>query len=814
MKNLGFLKKNWMNLLVIIRIMINRKIHYRQIRFLVSLIVVLVSVSFPVFPGIVFSDLDLAGPASPGADNLLLFRAGAGNASGSAAVSAQDAVFLSRLPAAGTAQGNRFALRQLTAFPEKIELLENGQTLQIRNAFGAVRVPVSGGLPAPIPGFPSFAGGNPAALSGRAEEMALSADGRWLLYMEPVSPALGNLVMLDVQTSEKIQVASGLDRPEKVFPASWNPDSRFFIYERGGKLYYYTAGPSVTPVDEKTRLIGEGTISSIFWGRGGDFFYLRDATLFLVRGAELFARTIYADFLDIGIVVKKLPFGFDPGFDLFWVAPDSRSLLVSKGRRSLFYFPLAGADNGALRTVLPFFMLPRSCSEIKVLWPAGGPVTVLVSVPENSGTQVSAWRLNLADTRGASFESLPPPASGIGSFAQVSLSPDGSMVVFWGRGGILLYDYVNWKRLAILSAVPGHACLWAGNNELITGDDQKIERIRLPPRDSAGLPQNVSSAGRELICLSRAGQFGFEEGSLRVLAKSGNAWFVSGGRDRWTEINNPRVKNSSQVSAQYRVYLERQGPGLYANLPMLRNMTSVGTFSLFPPESGTPRRNASLVQAAHLKAALCFDLYDDDRGLPEVLEALNRYGVKATFFLNGEFIRRHPQLVSELSSAGHEIASMFFALIDLSDARYQTGPDFITQGLARNEDEYYRVTGKELTLLWHPPYYVFSRDIAAAAAKTGYVTAGRDVDPMDWVSRDDGRKLGLSRRSSSEMIDKITAELRPGSIIPVRLGLLPGGGNDYLFSRINVLIDAIVREGYTLTSVSSLMEYRAERKLP
>jgi peptidoglycan/xylan/chitin deacetylase (PgdA/CDA1 family) len=238
---------------------------------------------------------------------------------------------------------------------------------------------------------------------------------------------------------------------------------------------------------------------------------------------------------------------------------------------------------------------------------------------------------------------------------------------------------------------------------------------------------------------------------------------------------------------------------------MIRNASAVGTFPLFP-SARAPGLSSVSGSAGQREAALCFDLYDDDRGLPEVLNALNRRNIKSTFFLNGEFIRRHPQAVKEITAAGHEVASMFFAMIDLSGSRYRASQEFIAQRLARNEDEYFRVTGKELALLWHPPWYIVSPDILAAAAAAGYSTARGDIDPLDWISREDEKRFGLSLLSSSEMIEKIIAAVKPGDVIPVRLGLLPGGRNDYLFNRVNVLIDALIREGYTPVTVSAVME--------
>jgi hypothetical protein len=55
------------------------------------------------------------------------------------------------------------------------------------------------------------------------------------------------------------------------------------------------------------------------------------------------------------------------------------------------------------------------------------------------------------------------------------------------------------------------------------------------------------------------------------------------------------------------------------------------------------------------------------------------------------------------------------------------------------------------------------------------------------------------------MVDRIIARKRPGSVIPIRLGLLPGGRDDYLFNRINVLLDALVRSGYSVVPLGSFL---------
>jgi peptidoglycan-N-acetylglucosamine deacetylase len=45
---------------------------------------------------------------------------------------------------------------------------------------------------------------------------------------------------------------------------------------------------------------------------------------------------------------------------------------------------------------------------------------------------------------------------------------------------------------------------------------------------------------------------------------------------------------------------------------------------------------------------------------PQVLEILDRYDAKGTFFLIGERAVRHPELVAQIKAAGHEVANHYF----------------------------------------------------------------------------------------------------------------------------------------------------------
>ncbi|MDR2517525.1 MAG: polysaccharide deacetylase family protein [Spirochaetaceae bacterium] len=729
----------------------------------------------PLAANVNFSGLDLS------SDNRLLFGAESG------AEIRQGTLYITAL--------RNPALRQLTAFPEKMEPVDGGKSVQIRNAFGVIRMPLSGGLPAPVPGLPGiFTGGE--VTSGRAEGMAASADGKWLLIVEPSSAAYGNLALLDTATGQRTLVASDVERPG-VFPASWSPDSRVFVYERSGRLYYHTTGSASHTVDERYRLIGEGSINAVRWNSGGDFFYIRGATVFRVRGAELFARAVYADFLEPGQIAGKIPFEFDSNFDEFWIAPDARTILLAKSSRNLFFFPL-GLDDYSTETTVsrPWLLLPRSCGRLNVLWPARGAVTIIAQIPGPAGASSLAWRFDPNAGDNAVFTAVDSPVEN-----SALLSPGGTRMVCWGEQGVFLYDYAAWRPVETLSANPGWSCFWLGANELVAGDSVTISRFQFSPPGAS--PVSVS---KSLVCLSQAGAWSFEAETGRVLARAGAQWYATDGETPWEEIARPAQRPTSQVSEQYRVYLERQYSGPYANMPMIRNTVGTGTAPLFQravysgdPGTGAPR-----------EVAICFDLYDDAAGLPLVLHTLRDFGIRATFFINGEFIRRYPGAVKDIVEAGHETASMFFVSIDLSDARYRIDETFISRGLARNEDEFFKVSGREMSLLWHAPHYAISENMVTIAARSGYSTIHRDVDPLDWVTRENTRMSVLTQLSALDMIDRIMSLKQNGSVIPIRLGLLPGGRGDYLYNRLGLLLDAIAREGYTVVPVSTLIERRRQ----
>jgi len=695
----------------------------------------------------------------------------------------QNAFFISNL--------NDRSIQQITVLPEKMYLVDSGKTILALNHFGAVKIPVSGGLPQPLPGYPSFTQNN-IPLKGRLQEIAPSPCGRWFLHLNPVSRGYGNLLLINIETGEQKIVSERVELPGSDFPARWSYDSRMFVYEKGGRLYYFPIIDDISVlIDERFRMLGEGGITSVTWAADRSFYYLSGNILYRVINPELFTRTIYGDFLSIGNVACVLPFDFDPGFDRYWIAPDSGALLVKKGTRSLFYF-LLGENRTNSYPVLPHIPVPFGAENFNIFWPLSGYLTVCYSVQG-----VTAALRFETDNNGVISQTAARNAP---SSPNGALSPDGTRAVFWGETGLEVWDYVNWRLLQRPLSNPVYSCSWISARQLVAGHSLFTEEI-----DVSGVVYS-----RRRISLSTADEAGFEEtfrGPSRVLIRIGTSWYANDATSAggtWTSAANIPLRQVSLASARFRVFLEPLSSGHFKNTIMIRNLQSTGSSSIV--SAFTP--NAVFNMGRQKQVALCFDLYDDDTGLQQVLQVLRRFNIRATFFVNGEFIRRSPAAASVIANSGHEVASMFYAPIDFSDTRYRVTQEFIAQGLARNEDEFNRATGRELSVIWHPPFYRNSALIASASSANGYMMVERTIDPNDWVSREDALRHNIRQIPPAEIIDQIVTAIENsanGAVVPVRLGLLQGGRDEYLYQRISVLIDALIRSGYEIVPVSSVL---------
>ena len=699
------------------------------------------------------------------------------------------------------------SVQQLTFFPEQIALLRGGTVLQIQNRYGVFRSNAGLAGMRAVEQFPSFAGGN-VIQSGKVLPMQTSPDGRYLVYQRTRSYAYADLVLNDSVTGTEQLIAEKVELSMSGPPTKWSEDSEYIVYSKAGSIYYYSLAQlkEKRVLSEGFRRIGAGTIANVLWGSGSNLYFLSDTLVYRVDSREFFTRALYAGFLQIGTIVGKIPLSFDPSFDAFWISPDGTEIILAKGGRNVFLYVLQESDylSTGSSVSLPYLYLPRNAQVARVLWSRDDTVTVLARSIAAGVPSGSIYRLyRPADGQSAAFVKTEDA-----NVVDVVLSPLGTAVAVVGGEGVVVRSYRSWeKRSSFTADRPQHA-LWVDESRIVVAGASVTEIV------------NVSSGERGLVALSQPGEYGFSRDYSSVITRVGGASYrTTPGSDRFSPFDSYDVADRSVTGDSYRVYLEALPGSAYANMVMMRDIKGFGTLPLMPtgeqvyepfPTADEPVDFDSFSHGSRIRrreVALVFNGVDSVEGVTAILRVLSEYKLQCTFFVNGELIRRYPAVVKEISDSGHEVGSLFFAYFDMTDSRFQVDRDFVKGGLARNEDEYFNATGRDLSLYWHAPYYLTNSTIIEAAKEMSYTYIGRDVDSLDWVSTQEGADTPGLYLDSAAVVERVMTQKKPGSIISVSLGVPDGGRGDYLFHRLEVLVDSLLKHGYRIVPVSQLIEH-------
>ena len=120
------------------------------------------------------------------------------------------------------------------------------------------------------------------------------------------------------------------------------------------------------------------------------------------------------------------------------------------------------------------------------------------------------------------------------------------------------------------------------------------------------------------------------------------------------------------------------------------------------------------------RAALTFDDGPDPDSTPAVLEALDAANARATFFLVGEQVERHPILARQIAERGHEVALHGFG----HTPHEQLGPEDARGDLERGLAVLEQRAGA-LPTLYRPPYGRFTEGSYRACLELG-------LEPVLW----------------------------------------------------------------------------------
>ena len=177
---------------------------------------------------------------------------------------------------------------------------------------------------------------------------------------------------------------------------------------------------------------------------------------------------------------------------------------------------------------------------------------------------------------------------------------------------------------------------------------------------------------------------------------------------------------------------------------------------------------------------------------PQVLEILDRYKVKATFFMVGENIDKHPEVFEQVIQAGHSIGNHTYNHLK----GWNTPFDEYMANVAKWEDAYLSAVGglsvkrsfsetvfQRKRSLFRPPYGKATLRQRKALHRMGYKLIYWDILTQDYNAK----------MSPERMFKRIQKEVRPGSIINFHDSLK---SNERMLQVLPLAIEWLLSQGY------------------
>ena len=181
-------------------------------------------------------------------------------------------------------------------------------------------------------------------------------------------------------------------------------------------------------------------------------------------------------------------------------------------------------------------------------------------------------------------------------------------------------------------------------------------------------------------------------------------------------------------------------------------------------------------------AYLTFDDGPIPEVTPQVLAILAKYNVKATFFMVGENIDKHPDVFRQVIEAGHSIGNHTYNHLK----GWRTPYDEYMANTAKWEEAFsHQHSAISHQPLFRPPYGKATFRQRRALHQQGYRLIYWDILTRDYEAT----------RTPEQMLAQIKRDLRPSSIINFHDSLK---SNERMLAVLPQALDYLLSQGYTL----------------
>src|SRR5436309_11414472 len=206
-----------------------------------------------------------------------------------------------------------------------------------------------------------------------------------------------------------------------------------------------------------------------------------------------------------------------------------------------------------------------------------------------------------------------------------------------------------------------------------------------------------------------------------------------------------------------------------------------------------PTESSVTFSSVHVNGPYIAITFDDGPSAtltPKLLDLLAAHHIKTTFFVIGENVAEHPDIVARAAREGHEIGNHSWSHPNLA----KMSEEGVRSQLRPTDDAIKSATGFR-TILLRPPYgSITAREKRWIHDEFGYQIILWDVDPNDW-----------KRPGPAVVRNRILQETRPGSIV-LSHDIHPG-----TIEAMPSTLDALEAKGFKFVTVSELIRAATAR---
>lgn len=183
------------------------------------------------------------------------------------------------------------------------------------------------------------------------------------------------------------------------------------------------------------------------------------------------------------------------------------------------------------------------------------------------------------------------------------------------------------------------------------------------------------------------------------------------------------------------------------------------------------------------KIAISFDCAWGNEHTKPILDILDQYGAKTTFFMVQFWAEKFPEDVLEIHKRGHELGNHSSTHPNMAKLSVED----MTKELKGAEDAIDKITG-EKPFVFRPPFGAYSNHLIETCEANGYYVIQWDVDSLDWKNI-----------TTEQIVDRVTRNVKPGSIV------LFHNNAEYVEEYLPAILDKLKTEGYQVVPVGELI---------